>query len=346
MKLTKGKKALIIAACVLILLIGCIAAVANHYLNKIDFDDGSSQTAPSGLEDDDEEDIFNSGKLDTSESSELSKADESIKGNLDDSKICYSDEVTNILVMGIDYGSKKYPYGRSDSMIVVSINKTEKKIKLISLSRTAYAAIAGYNNTRLSHAHGYGGPQLAIKAVEQNYKIRIDNYVSTNFESFKKIIDAFGGIKITLTAAEARYLSNILGSSSAGTYTLNGTQALAYARTRKIDSDRDRTGRQRKVLIALSQKAKSMSITSMIGMLDTILPLVRTDMSKTQLISQAANALSYLSWDIQQEVVPHKSSGLVLRGGFEVVIVDWADEVKYVRDLLYSSNEVKYEDMK
>lgn len=344
MKLTKKKKIIIIIVAVLILLVSFVAAVANHYLNKIDFDDGTSQTAPMG--DEDEDDIFNSGSLDISDSAELSDANKSIRDNLDDSKIFYSDEVINILVMGIDYGSKNYPYGRSDSMIVVSINKTEKKIKLISLSRTAYCAIPGYNNTRLSHAHGYGGPQLAIKAIEQNYKIRIDNFVSTNFDSFKKIIDAFGGVTITLSAAEAKYLSSTLGSSSAGTYTLNGTQALAYARTRKIDSDRDRTGRQRKVLLALAEKAKSMSVTSMIKMLDIILPLVKTDMTKTQLVSQAANALTYLRWDIHQEVIPHKSSGLVLRGGFEVVIVDWADEVKYVHNLFYGSNNVKYENIK
>ena len=338
------KKHKILSAIIILLLVFVIAvtAVANHYLGKIDFDNGNAQTAPVNPDgDDDDGDLLNSGKLDASDSSALLSADKSIRANLDDSQIWYSDEVTNILLMGIDYGSKKFPYGRSDSMIVVSINKTQKQIKLISLSRAVYASIPGYNNTRLSHAHGYGGPQLAIKAIEQNYKIRIDNYASTNFESFKKIVDAFGGVDINLTAQEAKVLG-----LSAGTRHLNGKQALAFARIRKIDTDRDRTGRQRKILLAIAQKAKTMNMTSLLGMLDTVLPLVRTDMSKAQLVSQAASALSYLKWDTHQEVIPHKSSDLVLRGGFEVLIVDWQDEVKYVHDLFYTGNEVKYETMK
>lgn len=342
MKFFKKHKILTVILALLLISVIAASAVANHYLGKIDFDNGISQTAPVNPDGDDGEgDLLNSGKLDATDSSALSSADKSIRANLDDSQIWYSDEVTNILLMGIDYGSNKFPYGRSDSMIVVSINKTQKQIKLISLSRAVYASIPGYKNTRLSHAHGYGGPQLAIKAIEQNYKIKIDNYASTNFESFQKIVDAFGGVDINLSAAEARVLG-----LSAGTHHLSGKQALAFARIREIDTDRNRTGRQRKILLAIAQKAKSMSMTSLVGMLDKVLPLVRTDMSKAQLVSQAASALSYLRWDTHQEVIPHKSSGLVLRGGFEVLIVDWQDEVKYVHDLFYTGNEVKYEEIK
>lgn len=329
---------------IILVVVAAGAITANVFLSKINFDNGTAQTAPTNPDgESDDEDILNSNGISSDDSSVLVDANDAIRANLDDSKVWYSDEVKNILVMGIDYGSSRFPYGRSDSMMVLSINEKLKDIKLVSFSRAAYVSIPGYNNTRLNHAHGYGGPALAIKTIEQNYKIRIDNYVSTTFESFEKIIDAFGGVEITLTSAEARVLSSSIGSTAAGTYKLNGKQALNYARLREIDTDRDRTGRQRKVIMAIAQKAKTMGVSSLLSMLNTVLPYVTTDMSRTQLVSMAANSISYLNWPNDQFVVPHKSSGLVLRGGFDVLIIDWADEVKYVHDLFYSGNSVKYE---
>ncbi|MGN1195146.1 MAG: LCP family protein, partial [Acutalibacteraceae bacterium] len=312
---------------------------------KISYDDGTLITAPTESGQTEEADILNGGNLSSDEAAQLADADSSIENNASDSRIRYSDDVYNILLMGIDYGSKNYPYGRSDSMIIVSINKKQKTIKLVSLSRAAYASIQGYNNTRLSHAHGYGGAPLAIDTVERNYKIRIDRYVSVGFDSFKKIIDAFGGVSIPLTSVEQKVLNGAFPNKfpSAGTYTLNGEQALVYARLRETDNDRTRTGRQRTVLLSLAQKAKSMSVNDALGILNTILPLVRTNFTKTELVKQAANALSYLKWDISEDILPVSGSGLVLRGDFEVILVDWAKEVSYTNDLLFKGVEIKYE---
>ncbi len=354
MDFIKKHKSLTIILSVIIVFALSVVVAANHYLGKIDYDDGVIQTAPTAPTEptsagstettaDAEEEELDINSLNKEDSQKLMSADEMIRANLDDSKIWYSDDVTNILLMGIDYGGKKYPYGRSDSMIILSIKKATKEIKMISLSRAVYASIPGYANTRLSHAHGYGGAPLAIKAIENNYKIRIDNYASVNFDSFEKIVDAFGGVQITLTAAEAKALKNHIGSSAPGTYNLNGKQALVYARTRKIDTDRDRTGRQRKVLLAIAEKAKTMSMPALLSMLDKILPLVRTDMTKTQLVGQAVNAISYLRWNVSQEVVPIKSTPLTVRDGFEVLIIDWQYEVKNLHDMLYDPNTVRYE---
>lgn len=349
MRFFRRHKAFVIILCIIIVLFAAVFGTGYYYLNKISYDDGKELvTAPtqSGQTDTENEgDLLNDGSLSKDEADKLSQANDSIKKNLDDFKIWYSDDVYNILLMGIDYGSKNFPYGRSDSMIVVSINKKSRDIKLVSLSRAAYAAIDGYNNTRLSHAHGYGGAPLAIDTVEKNYKIRIDRYVSTGFDSFKKIIDVFGGVSIKLTDDERRVLNGAFPGKfpSTGTYTLNGEQALAYARLRATDNDRTRTGRQRNVLLALAQKAKTMSVSEALNVLNTVLPLVRTDFTKTELVKQAANALSYLKWDISQYILPHVANGLVLRGKFEVILVDWADEVSYAHDLLYKGVEVKYE---
>ena len=343
MKFIRRHKILVTVLCIVIVLFAAIFATGFHYLNKISYDDGSLVTAPTDTNQEEESDLLNGGTLSDEEAAKLAEADSSIQNNA--SKIRYSDDVYNILLMGIDYGSKNYPYGRSDSMILVSINKNQKTIKLVSLSRAAYAAIRGYKNTRLSHAHGYGGAPLAIDTVERNYKIRIDRYVSVGFDSFKKIIDAFGGVSINLTSVEQNVLNGAFPGKfpSAGTYTLNGEQALVYARLRAPDNDRTRTGRQRNVLMALSQKAKSMSVTDALGILNVVLPLVRTNFTRTELVKQAANALSYLKWDISQDILPVSGTGLVLRDLFEVILVDWEKEVSYTNDLLFKGVEIKYE---
>ena len=266
--------------------------------------------------------------------------DDEIAQNYNNNEIWYNDDIKNILLMGIDEGSKSYPYGRSDSMIVLSINKKTKSVKMVSFARAVYVAIAGYDNTRLNHAHGYGGAPLAIDTIERNYKIRIDNYVETGFETFKQIIDVLGGVQINLTKAEASALKSKLKKSGykyngAGKYNLNGKMALEYVRLRKIDTDKERTARQRKVLLSIANKVKNSNILQLTNLANQILPLITTDMSKSEIISQLTTLNSYLNGKVEQYVVPHKSSALTLIGEYEVLILDWKDEVKYVHQLFY-----------
>ncbi|MBR3553046.1 MAG: LCP family protein [Clostridia bacterium] len=283
--------------------------------------------------------------LESEVSQQLLDADALIRLNLDDSKIWRSDKVFNVVLFGYDYGSKNYPYGRSDAMLVVSINRTAKKLRLISLSRAAYVAIPGYANTRLSHAHGYGGPDLAIRTIENNYKFRVDNFAGCSFESFQKIIDAFGGVKLTLTAKEAKVLrAHFDGFAGAGTYKLNGEQALLYARTRKIDTDRDRTGRQRKVLFALLKKVQRMTPTRITELLDEILPYVQTDFSEQALRAQMAQLPQYLGYERSQYIVPAKATRLVLRDDFEVMLLDWPYEIDTLHELMYEDVIPEYEE--
>lgn len=305
--------------------------------------EGSDGSTVIKLSEDEEDDSI----LQNADSKELKENDKLIELNSHNNEIWYSDDVLNVLLMGIDEGSSSFPYGRSDAMILVSINKKTKKIKLISVSRTAYVAIPGYNNTRLNHAHGYGGADLAIRTIEDNYKIRIDNYVSTNFDAFEALIDAVGGVDITLTSAEAKALKSKLKENGyeykgEGSYKLNGPMALEYVRLRKIDSDRDRTQRQRNILTALADRAMNMNIFQLNVLLNNVLPYITTDLSKFEIVSQLTNVPSYLSNGFEQYVLPHKSSKLTLIDDYEVVLVDWEDEVKYTHELIYSDVEAKY----
>ncbi len=280
---------------------------------------------------------------------ELQQNDQAIEQNKHNNEIWYSDDVVNILLMGIDQGGRNYPYGRSDAMIIASINKSTKAVKLISFSRAAYVAIEGYSNTRLNHAHGYGGPALAIDTIEKNYKIRIDNYISTTFDAFQKLIDCLGGVDIGLTQAEVddetmQYVLSLQGYEDfiPGTYTLNGYSALNYVRLRSIDSDRDRTQRQRNVLTSLADKARTMNILELNSTLNEILPYVTTDLSKSEILAQMINVPTYLSGNIEQYVLPHKSSALQLIDNFEVVLVDWEEEIAYTHEVFYAGTNVNY----
>lgn len=354
--ISKHRILTIVVSVVLVLVLSTVGTIA-YFLSKINITyDGAPpplaptiSTAPSGesdasVADQDDHDIDTLGKISKKKKDVLKDADEDIRANLDDTKKWYSEQVMNIALFGVDYGSKRFPHGRSDSMIIVSINKAVNKVKLISLSRTAYAAIPGYPNTRLSHAHGYGGAPLAIQAIEQNYKIKIDNYIGCSFQSFIKIIDVLGGVDITLSDIESKAMKKYnKGFCGAGTYTLDGDLALKYARLRKIDTDRDRTGRQRKVLLSLAQKFRNITAAQAIDFLNQILPLVSTDFTRGEIVYQLASALNYLKWDISQYLVPAKPYQLVLRDGFEVIIMDWAHEVDYIHELMYENVIPLYE---
>lgn len=338
----KKQKILLIILSAIIVLTAAVAVTVNHFLSKINFDDGTLQTAETSEKGETEAEDDEISPDDRADSSELNKADKNIMQNLDDGKILYSKDVLNILLLGIDYGSEKYPYGRSDAMILLSVNKSTKKISIVSLSRAAYVNIPGYSNTRLSHAHGLGGASLAKRTVEENYKTAVDNYVSVTFSSFEKIIDIFGGVTVYLTSAEAGAMRNKLGSSSAGSYRLNGKNALEYVRIRSIDSDRARTARQRRLVLAFSKKLGSMSKTELLKNVTDVLPYLSTDFSKSEILSNAISAVSYLSWETNQYVIPHNSTSLTLKGGFEVLLLDWSSEIKYLHEILYANTSLKY----
>ena len=277
----------------------------------------------------------------------LKESDKKIEQNIKNNKIWYHEDIINVLVMGIDYGSKRYPYGRSDSMILVSVNTKTKKVKMVSLARSAYSAIKGYDNTRMSHAHGYGGAALAMDTVERNYRIRVDKYVSTKFDSFKKIIDEFGGVNITLTKKEAAAMKKKLKQNGytykgAGTYRLNGETALFYARLRKIDTDRQRTQRQRNILMSLADEVYNMNLLTLNSMLNKILPLITTNFTKLEILSQLKNVYSYIANGIEQTVLPKEIVPLSMRDGFEVAIVDWNYEANYAHQLFYNGVTPKY----
>ncbi len=326
-KRKKRKRALTVLISLLLIftiLTGTTAVLMNVYLSKMNFGDSVGEVHP---ELDAEEDL----------SFDNADANADILANLDDNVMWYDDDIYNILLVGVDYGDRQNgQYNnyltRSDAMILVTINTKNSMISMVSLSRAAYVAIEGHGNKRLNAAHAYGGAKLLVETIEKNYKIRIDRYVTVNFDGFQTIVDSLGGVSVSLSSTEARV---ILGKSQGGTYLLDGEKAMSFARLRSIDTDRDRTGRQRKILNAIANKLRQASAGQLFDLLDNFLPLVTTNFTKTELVGQIVNVPKYLSYSIQESVVPHYYVPLTLRDGKEVLILDWPKTTAHIHDLLY-----------
>lgn len=192
-----------------------------------------------------------------------------------------SDDLINILLVGQDRRPNEGRQ-RSDSMMVCSINIKTEKVSLISFLRDLYVKIPGYSNNRLNSAYAFGGFPLLKETLAANFGILIDGCFEVDFDGFRALIDQIGGVDIEMSDAEA----NVVEVEKTGDFFhLNGQQALTYARIRKLDSDFQRTGRQRKVLLAAFEKVRGSSLSEIISMIKTALPYVATDMSNRQIMA-------------------------------------------------------------
>lgn len=196
----------------------------------------------------------------------------------------------NIAILGLDARSDTFTGSRSDCIMIASINQETKEVKLVSVYRDTYLELTDKDLDKITHAYAYGGAKLALSSLNTNLDLNITEYVTINFDTVKTIVDAIGGVRITVTSAEANSIPNI---SSAGTYNLNGEQALAYGRIRKIDTDYKRTERMRDVLMAVFNKVKTLSIGELNNLLDTMLPHVRTNINSSEILSLLPQIATY-----------------------------------------------------
>ena len=202
----------------------------------------------------------------------------------------------NILLLGCDSYSKNN-HTRSDSMIIVSINRERQQVKMTSLMRDTWIIQPGTSKHRkLTELCAVGGPEMTIQAIEDNFGVEIDDYALISMEGIAEIIDLLGGVDIDVTEAERKALnkglfdlSSLSGmeklQESGENVHLNGNQATAFARIRKIDSDYVRTDRQRTVLMAMARKLKDgASAGTLLTIVNVLLNYVETDLSISDIL--------------------------------------------------------------
>lgn len=213
----------------------------------------------------------------------------------------------NIAIFGIDSRADNYGKGnRSDCIIIASINTETYDVKLISVYRDTYVQIEGHGLDKIAHAYSYGEAPLALKTLNENLDLNITDFVTVNFDAVVDAVDALGGIKMKITSAEVQYInqyidetSEVTGNkskhiTSAGTYNLDGVQAVAYSRIRYTSGgDYKRTERMRDVITAMIAKLKTKSVAQINKIADKILPKVYTNLKLSDLLSMLPALASF-----------------------------------------------------
>ena len=262
-----------------------------------------------------------------------------------------SDNVTNVLLIGSDTREVSEA-GRSDSMILLSLNDKTKTITMTSFMRDMYVSIPDHGKNKINAAYSYGGASLLIRTIQNNFDIKIDRYASVDFFSFIKIIDRLGGVRITVTAAELPVLNDYIKEintlehlsstdgllrQSGSNLLLTGKQALGYSRIRYVgNADFQRTERQRTVLNQVFTGIKNQNVFNQMSLLNELLPDVTTSFSKAELVSYVTRSLQYKSYTVVQDRVPIDGSYQDARvNGQDVLQVDLAKNQAELKSKLY-----------
>ena len=229
----------------------------------------------------------------------------------------HDDMITNILLLGVDDYTPNDP-GRSDSMLMISLDRRHKKLKLTSFMRDTFVSIPGYQRYKLNTGYFLGGAPLQVKTIEKNFKVDIDRYVIIDFEAFPKIIDALGGITVTLSAAGAEEMNRKSGETGAveGVNDLSGAQARYYSRIRNCKytdpdtgdvyyDDYGRIRRQQRVMDILVDNFKDADAGKILTLANEIVPYLISNISPDEMLTLATDALTYMSYPIESCQMPN-----------------------------------------
>lgn len=257
--------------------------------------------------------LYLSNKLDKVD---LTKENIGITTDINDNLSQYVayDQIINVALFGIDAGDNEF--GRSDSIMILTVDPVHNKLKLSSIMRDSYVNIPGHGMDKLNHAFAFGNSVLALQTLNENFGLNVNNFVSTNFSNLPKIINTLGGVTINITAEEVSLINNYahsLGSTSSvsgpGPQLLNGDLALAYTRIRYTSGgDYERTSRQRTVLSAVFNKVKDTQATQIPNLLNDFLPFVQTSFSPSEIVSLANTASKIGTSKISEDRFPRDGS--------------------------------------
>lgn len=257
---------------------------------------------------------------------------------INDSELKSSANVYNILLVGTD--TDEYGTSRSDTMMLVSMDKATKTLKFTSFMRDMWVEIPDYKSAKINASFAHGGTQLLVDTIEYNFKIKIDNYLLVDFDMFEKLIDAMGGVTVEITEKEAEFINRTSHAKvTAGTNTLNGDYALIYCRIRKLDSDFMRTQRQRKVMTALFEKVKSQNIIQTAKAMTEIMPLVTTDLTDGDILKLGLQSFSILKYGNDQLQIPVENGYTSKRiNGQDALVPDLDKNIEELHNFIYGGN--------
>ena len=248
----------------------------------------------------------------------------------------------NILLLGTDNRSEEH-HGRTDSMIILSVNLETKQAKLTSILRDTWVSIEGHGHNKLNAACVFGGPALTMSTINEHFGTDISEYVMINIAGLANVIDLLGGVDLDVTEEERKALNKGLFDlsdysgmdkleESGENVHLNGNQAVAFARIRKIDSDMRRTERQRRLLTEIAKKLSENNSLTILSVINELLPYVQTNIALVDLISLSSVGLQMDMDSVEQFRIP--ADGTFESGMFDGV---WCVKPNFDKnaDLLY-----------
>ena len=355
-KRKRSRRGITIGICAggLFLVFLSFALIMASKLNKIDYNDGKV-AAPAELAAQKETALDVSGL----ETREPVQAQTEVKAD---------EDVLNILLLVTDERELEFTDdARADTVMILSLDFKNTTAKLVSIQRgTGMPMLEGQYKDHydmITCCFAYGGADLLMRQIQQCFRIDVNRYVRVNLNMLIKVIDVLGGIDVELTEKEAWYLNVVREGGDTGLYLnqgfvrgdgsseeypfvegenhLTGVMALAYARLRAIDDDWHRVQRQRTVLQACAEGLKSADLSTLNKLADAILPLVRTNFTKTELVSLVLKAPSMLKAEIDQMTIPAEGTYGGMKGLFErdVLALDFDENSRILQEFLYGKEK-------
>ena len=256
--------------------------------------------------------------------------------------------IENILLIGLDGTNDKFPK-RSDTMIILTIDKLNKSLKLTSLARDTLVKIPGRGEEKLTHAYAYGQEELLMQTINENFDLDIKDYAVVN------LVDIIGGVDINVNEKEIHHLNEVIKEcygvnhedtknieyiTSSGNHNLNGYQALAYARIRKLDTIYKRDERQRLILTNIAHKLSDVSISKYLQIAKSILRHIKVNIAFNKIIDLAFIAHELASYDISQLEFPiseYREEGRIGEKGTYVVKWDKNKNIELLHQFIYGN---------
>lgn len=357
-KMSTLKKVILSIVIILLVIILALIGVIMIYMNSIGINHVDSTDDNSGSKDDSVlyEDLAEEEK------EEYYDMITAIRDNSDISTTLYnwytndgdhmaSNNVLNILIVGIDASGGVPMHGNSDVMMLASVDKKNGRITLCSFLRDSYTYFedsdgSGYYS-KLNAAYAYGGADCLLNAIEYNYKIDVDYFVAVDFEAFEKVIDAIGGVNLDVTQKEAQAMedyANVSGVPYGENVLLNGEQALLFSRMRKIyvTGDVQRAENQRKVINAIIKKSRTLGLSDLNNVVQTLGEYVYTDCPMTKIISLGTNAIlgKWYNFQVYSMEAPPLSAREEYNGSSWMWMVDYPYSAQYVQKQIFGESNI------
>lgn len=215
-------------------------------------------------------------------------------------EVVFDDEIVNIALIGID--KLKDELQRSDTIVILSYDTQTGRTTITSIMRDLLVYMPDKDMyDKINSAYSYGGEELLLKTINKNLDLNIKYYITVDFGAMETLVDAVGGVEIDVKDYEVKCLNKtIIGSESdyitqSGLQTLDGKQALAYCRIRKVgNSDWERTSRQRKVISAIIDKVKDeMDIAMLMSLSKNVAPMTNTNISTKMMLTMFTSYLKH-----------------------------------------------------